>query len=82
MQWWPSDPDTSQSVVMKLSHGSTPRTRFKDCAILYRGSHRARLFEQRLREPQIPYAISGGRSTFELPDQGPVRLPAPDRQRG
>ncbi|MCE1186257.1 MAG: ATP-binding domain-containing protein, partial [Rhodocyclales bacterium] len=41
------------------------RTHFKDYAILYRGNHQARLFEQQLRNHKIPYAISGGRSFFE-----------------
>jgi len=56
----------AESVVMKLSaHKFEHRTHFKDYAILYRGNHQARLFEQQLRNHKIPYAISGGRSFFE-----------------
>ena len=33
-------------------------------AILYRGNHQSRLFEQALRENSIPYHISGGMSFF------------------
>jgi ATP-dependent DNA helicase Rep len=51
---------------MKISaHKFEHRTHFKDYAILYRGNHQARLFEQQLRNHKIPYAISGGRSFFE-----------------
>jgi ATP-dependent DNA helicase Rep len=61
------DPEhEAESVVMKLSaHKFEHRTHFKDYAILYRGNHQARLFEQQLRNHKIPYAISGGRSFFE-----------------
>ena len=38
---------------------------FGDFAILYRGNHQARLFEQALRTQQIPYHLSGGSSFFE-----------------
>ena len=56
----------AESVVMKLSaHKFEHRTHFKDYAILYRGNHQARLFEQQLRNHKIPYALSGGRSFFE-----------------
>ena len=56
----------AESVVMKLAaHKFEHRTHFKDYAILYRGNHQARLFEQQLRNHKIPYAISGGRSFFE-----------------
>ena len=56
----------AESVVMKISaHKFENRTHFKDYAILYRGNHQARLFEQQLRNHKIPYAISGGRSFFE-----------------
>ena len=38
---------------------------WSDFAILYRGNQQARLFEQALRQRQIPYHLSGGQSFFE-----------------
>jgi len=38
---------------------------FGDFAILYRSNFQSRLFEQALREKQIPYAITGGSSFFD-----------------
>ncbi|NTV10573.1 MAG: UvrD-helicase domain-containing protein [Zoogloea sp.] len=56
----------AESVVMKLqAHKFERRSKFSDYAILYRGNHQARVFEQQLRNHKIPYAISGGRSFFE-----------------
>ncbi|MCW8840431.1 MAG: UvrD-helicase domain-containing protein, partial [Gammaproteobacteria bacterium] len=40
------------------------RTDYNDFAILYRGNHQSRLFEQALREHKIPYTLSGGNSFF------------------
>jgi ATP-dependent DNA helicase Rep len=39
--------------------------RHGDVAILYRGNHQARAFEQGLREQRIPYQVSGGSSFLE-----------------
>jgi ATP-dependent DNA helicase Rep len=36
-----------------------------DYAILYRGNHQARIFEQQLRNHKIPYTVSGGQSFFD-----------------
>ncbi|MBX2879137.1 MAG: UvrD-helicase domain-containing protein [Granulosicoccus sp.] len=38
---------------------------YGDFAILYRSNFQSRLFEQALREKQIPYAITGGNSFFD-----------------
>ncbi len=38
---------------------------YDEFAILYRGNHQARLFEQGLRSQDVPYHLSGGRSFFE-----------------
>ncbi|SNR99035.1 ATP-dependent DNA helicase Rep [Methylobacillus rhizosphaerae] len=56
----------AESVVMKLlAHKFEHRTKFLDYAILYRGNHQARIFEQQLRQQKIPYTISGGQSFFD-----------------
>jgi ATP-dependent DNA helicase Rep len=56
----------AESVVARLqAHRFERRTRFADYAILYRGNHQARLFEQVLRREKIPYLVSGGQSFFE-----------------
>ncbi len=56
----------SESVVMKImAHKFENRTFYKDYAILYRGNHQARVFEQQLRNNKIPYTISGGQSFFD-----------------
>jgi ATP-dependent DNA helicase Rep len=38
---------------------------WRDYAILYRGNHQARLFEQQLRAHKVPYMLSGGQSFFD-----------------
>jgi ATP-dependent DNA helicase Rep len=56
----------AENVVMRLqAHKFEHRTRFADYAILYRGNHQARVFEQYLRNAKIPYELSGGTSFFE-----------------
>jgi ATP-dependent DNA helicase Rep len=56
----------AETVVMRLlAHKFENRTRFGDYAILYRGNHQARVFEQALRNEKIPYRLSGGSSFFE-----------------
>ena len=45
----------------KLIYGAN----FADFAILYRGNHQARLFEDALRSARIPYQISGGQSFYD-----------------
>jgi ATP-dependent DNA helicase Rep len=47
------------------THRFQRRTKYSDYAILYRGNHQARAFEQQLRAQRIPYVISGGQSFFE-----------------
>jgi ATP-dependent DNA helicase Rep len=41
------------------------QSHYSDYAILYRGNHQSRIFEEKLREMRIPYHISGGISFFE-----------------
>jgi ATP-dependent DNA helicase Rep len=56
----------AETVVMRLlAHKFEHGTRFADYAILYRGNHQARVFEQFLRNERIPYQLSGGSSFFE-----------------
>ncbi|OAM53202.1 ATP-dependent DNA helicase Rep [Methylovorus sp. MM2] len=56
----------AESVVMKLlAHKFEHRTKFLDYAILYRGNHQARIFEQQLRNHKVPYTVSGGQSFFD-----------------
>jgi len=60
-----NDEHEAEQVVSELiSHKFNKRTRFSDYAILYRGNHQSRLFERALREQQVPYYISGGKSFF------------------
>ena len=60
------DEHEAESIVMRLlAHKFEHRTRYEDYAILYRGNHQARVFEQALRNEKIPYRVSGGTSFFE-----------------
>ena len=59
----------AESVIMKLqAHKFENRTKFLDYAVLYRGNHQARIFEQQLRNHKIPYTVSGGKSFFDKPE--------------
>ncbi len=61
-----SDEQEAESIVMRLqAHRFERRTRLADYAVLYRGNHQARVFEQVLRKEKIPYLLSGGQSFFE-----------------
>lgn len=53
----------SKILQSKLQRGE--HALFNDYAILYRGNHQAKLFEEALRSQKIPYQISGGQSFFE-----------------
>jgi ATP-dependent DNA helicase Rep len=59
----------AEAVVQRLlAHKFESGTAFKDYAILYRGNHQARIFEQALRNQKIPYQMSGGQSFFDKPE--------------
>jgi ATP-dependent DNA helicase Rep len=60
------DEAEAEGVVRRLlAHRFEHRGRYADYAILYRGNHQAKPFEQQLRAQGVPYAISGGQSYFE-----------------
>ncbi len=60
------DEAEAESVVSRLQALKFERRgKFADYAILYRGNHQARIFEQALRKEKIPYLLSGGQSFFE-----------------
>lgn len=56
----------AERVVNDIAaHKVARHARWSDYAVLYRGNHQARVFEQALRSLRIPYEISGGSSFFE-----------------
>ncbi len=60
-----NDQVEAQQVVSEIVHHKFKTgSRYQDYAILYRGNHQSRLFEQGLRENNIPYFISGSTSFF------------------
>ena len=60
-----NDQVEAQQVVSEIVHHKFKTgSRYQDYAILYRGNHQSRLFEQSLRENNIPYFISGSTSFF------------------
>ena len=62
----PDDQAEAELVVHRLTgHKFEHRGRYADYAILYRGNHQAKLFEQQLRAQNVPYVMSGGQSWFD-----------------
>ena len=60
-----------------LAHKFEHRGRYADYAILYRGNHQAKLFEQQLRAQNVPVHDLGRAVVLRARrDQGPRRLPA------
>ncbi|MFZ5757416.1 MAG: DNA helicase Rep [Pseudomonadota bacterium] len=55
-----ADRIASEIVSQKARMGA----RWKDFAVLYRGNFQSRLIEEKLRERQVPYKVSGGQSFF------------------
>lgn len=59
------DESEAEKVVSQLIHHQfSHNTSYRDYAILYRGNHQSRHFEQMLREQRVPYYLSGGTSFF------------------
>jgi len=54
----------SELVAHKYQKGGV----FGDYAILYRGNHQSRPLERQLREQQVPYQVTGGKSFFSHPE--------------
>ena len=62
----PDEEQEAELVIRRIqAHKFEKRTKYADYAILYRGNHQARVFEQALRAQNIPYTVSGGTSLFE-----------------
>jgi ATP-dependent DNA helicase Rep len=60
-----NDQIEAQQIISEIVHHKFKTgSRYQDYAILYRGNHQSRLFEQGLRENNIPYLISGSSSFF------------------
>ncbi|MEW8549240.1 MAG: DNA helicase Rep [Candidatus Thiodiazotropha endolucinida] len=60
-----NDAHEAEKVVSEIIHLKfTAKAANNDFAILYRGNHQARQFEQALRSHNIPYFLSGGTSFF------------------
>ncbi|AWL13314.1 DNA helicase [Saliniradius amylolyticus] len=57
--------EAERVVAELMAHKFMNRTQYKDYAILYRGNHQSRLFENVLMKNRIPYKISGGTSFFD-----------------
>lgn len=67
----PDEASEAERVVSELlSHRLRTGGQLGDYAILYRSNHQARPFERMLRERNIPYRVSGGKSFF---DRGEIR---------
>ncbi|MFC3095405.1 DNA helicase Rep [Alteromonas sediminis] len=56
--------EAERVVAELIAHKFMQRTHYRDYAILYRGNHQSRLFEELLVQNRIPYKISGGMSFF------------------
>lgn len=60
-----SEHDEVERVVKDLlRHKAGTENDYADYALLYRGNHQSRLFEQALREQHIPYRVAGQTSFF------------------
>ena len=58
--------EEAENIVRRImAQRFETRGKWSDYAILYRGNHQARAFEEKLRAEHIPYVLSGGTSFFE-----------------
>lgn len=55
----------AERIAMEIvSHRARTAGKWNDYAVLYRGNFQSRLIEEKLRERQVPYRVSGGTSFF------------------
>ena len=60
------DDEEAETIVRRMmAQRFEQRGQWSDFAILYRGNHQARIFEEKLRAEHIPYVLSGGQSFFD-----------------
>jgi len=60
------DEEEAETIVRRMmAQRFELRSKWSDFAILYRGNHQARIFEEKLRAEHIPYVLSGGQSFFD-----------------
>ena len=58
--------DEADRVAMEIMRMRMERGgEWRDFAVLYRGNHQSRVFEQSLRSLEIPYSVTGGISFFD-----------------
>jgi ATP-dependent DNA helicase Rep len=60
--------EAAQVVEDLLAHRTQRSVALSDYAILYRGNHQARVFEEALRARGVNYTVSGGASFFARPE--------------
>ena len=53
------------SQITKQKLVGEGKINYADFAVLYRGNHQARVFEEALRAARVPYRLSGGQSFFD-----------------
>ena len=62
----PDEAGEAERVATEISaHKLRTSNAYGDYAVLYRGNFQSRSFEKALRERNVPYRVSGGRSFFE-----------------
>ncbi|ROO31428.1 UvrD-helicase domain-containing protein [Salinisphaera japonica] len=62
----PDEAGEAERVATEISaHKLRAGNAYGDYAVLYRGNFQSRSFEKALRERNVPYRVSGGRSFFE-----------------
>jgi ATP-dependent DNA helicase Rep len=60
-----NDHEAEWVVSRMQAHRFERHGKWSDYAVLYRGNHQARGFEEQLRAQKIPYVLSGGQSFFD-----------------
>ena len=62
----PDEAGEAERIASEISaHKLRTGNAYGDYAVLYRGNFQSRAFEKALRERNVPYRVSGGRSFFE-----------------